>query len=127
MAVELKEWDAAEVLTTPERIAAYLEEMSRDGDPADIAEALGDIARAGNMSKLARDTGMTRAGLIRSLSSRGKPTLETVAKVGKALGVRVTFAPVAKGPVPRATAVKKAGGVGKSKSARVSRVSKIAV
>ena len=74
-------------------IRLYLEACQEEGDPALIAAALGDIARARNMSQLARDAGMTRAGLYKALSPDGNPSFATVAKVAKALGLEVTIRP----------------------------------
>ena len=59
-------------------------------DPIFIVHALGVVARAKNMSQLARDTGLTREGLYKALSPEGNPTFSTVAKVAKALGFRLT-------------------------------------
>ena len=47
------------------------------------------------MSQLSRDTGISREGLNKALSGEGNPTLATVMKVAKALGVRVGFRPAA--------------------------------
>ena len=58
-----------------------------------IAAALGDIARARNMSQLARDTGLTREGLYKALSGDGNPSFATVVKVAQALGLRMHFIP----------------------------------
>lgn len=52
-----------------------------------MVAALGDVARARNMAQLARDTGLTREGLYKALSSEGNPSLSTVMKVMKALGL----------------------------------------
>jgi len=86
-------WDAAEHLQSEEDIAAYLDAAMEAGDPALIAAALGDVARARNMMQLARDTGMTRAGLYKALSGDGNPSFATVMKVAKALGLRLKLAP----------------------------------
>jgi probable addiction module antidote protein len=96
MPVQLAPWDSAEVLTTPERIAAYLEEMTSDGDARTIATALGAVARAGNLSALARRVGLTREGLRRALSGEGNPSLGTIVKVAEALGVHVVLKPAPK-------------------------------
>ncbi|TWH63804.1 putative addiction module antidote protein [Azomonas agilis] len=56
-----------------------------EGDPALIAAALGDVARARNMSQLARDTGMMREGLYKALSGEGNPSFATVMKVAHAM------------------------------------------
>ncbi|HRQ59878.1 MAG TPA: putative addiction module antidote protein [Azoarcus taiwanensis] len=56
--------------------------------PGGIARALGDIARAKGMSAVARETGLSRESLYKSLSENGNPSLATVLKVAKALGLR---------------------------------------
>jgi probable addiction module antidote protein len=88
-------YDTADYLKTEEDIALYLEAVMEEAsdDPALIAHALGDIARARNMSQLARDTGMTREGLYKALSGEGNPTFATVLKVAKALGLQLHFKP----------------------------------
>lgn len=86
-------YDAADYLKTDEDMAAYLDAAVEDGDPALVAAALGDIARARNMSQLARDTGMTREGLYKALSGDGNPSFATILKVANALGLRMAFKP----------------------------------
>lgn len=86
-------FDAAHYLTDVETAAAYLEAALTDGggDPTVVAAALGAIARSGNMSELARRTGMSREGLYKALSEDGNPSFATIMSVSKALGLRVTF------------------------------------
>ena len=74
-----------------EYLAAVMEEEG--DDPAYIARALGAVARAQNMSQLARETGLSREGLVRALSGQGNPTMTTMAKVAKALGLRIELRP----------------------------------
>jgi probable addiction module antidote protein len=85
-------WDAADHLKTRAQIAAYLDACMEEGgdDPAFIAAALGDIARARGMARLAKDTGLTREGLYKSLAADGNPSLGTILKVLKALGLKLT-------------------------------------
>lgn len=90
MTTKTREWDAAEALDTPERIALYLEAVFEDGDASLIAAAIGDAARAYGMTKLANDTGLAREALYRALSSEGNPEFATVLKVLDALGVKLT-------------------------------------
>lgn len=87
-------YDAADYLKDEADIAAYLDAVMEDSgnDAAAIAHALGDVARARNMSQLARDTGMTREGLYKALSGTGNPSFATVLKVSRALGLTLTFA-----------------------------------
>ena len=56
----------------------------------DTAAALGDIARARGMVRVAKETGLTREGLYKALSKDGNPSLGTVLKVPKALGLKFT-------------------------------------
>lgn len=86
-------YDTADYLKDEESILAYLEaamEQASD-DPALVAVALGNIARARNMSQLARDTGLTREGLYKALSGEGNPSFATVLKVAQAMGLQLTF------------------------------------
>ncbi|MGQ0621199.1 MAG: addiction module antidote protein [Panacagrimonas sp.] len=89
-------YDTADYLKTEDDVTAYLEAVMEEGgdDPAFIARALGVVARARNMSQLARDTGLTREGLYKALSGEGNPSFATVMKVARALGLRMTFRPV---------------------------------
>ena len=95
MAIKTTRWDSAEHLQTDEDIQLYLEACLEEAgdDPAFIVKALSVIARAKNMSQLARDTGLTREGLYKALSQDGNPTFATVAKVAKALGLQITLQP----------------------------------
>jgi probable addiction module antidote protein len=93
MGIETKPFDPAEVLTDDARVMAYLEEAFADGDPALIASAIGDVARARNISAIARDTGLTRDTLYRAFSPGGNPTLATLSAVVKALGLELSIRP----------------------------------
>ena len=90
-------YDSAEILTSLGDAALYLElVLEEEGeDPAAIAQALGVIARSGNISELARRVGMSREGLYKALSAGGNPSFATIMKVMRALGVRVRFERVA--------------------------------
>ncbi len=89
----LTKWDPAENLNTDEDIAAYLTAALEEGDAKLVAAALGDIARAKGMSKVARDSGLAREALYRALSEEGNPALDTVMRVSKALGFKFVAAP----------------------------------
>ena len=82
-------WDAAEHLENEEDMAAYLEAALEENDPALIAAALGDIARAKGMSQIARETGLGRESLYKALSAEGNPEFATVLKVIEALGLQL--------------------------------------
>ena len=82
-------WDPASHLSAAEDVAAYLEAALQDGDPQLVAAALGDIARAKGMTQIARDAGLGRESLYKSLTASGNPELATVLKVISALGLQL--------------------------------------
>lgn len=100
MALKTRPFDPAEYLDSPEAIAAYIDDAMATGDLAFIADAIGVVARAGNVSALARDTGLSRQAVYTSLSKGGNPELGTVVKVLGALGVRLKAVPAASQPEP---------------------------
>ena len=84
-----KPWDAADYLNTKEDIVLYLEAAFEDSDPALIAAALGDAARAKGMTKVAAEAGLGRESLYKALSPKGNPEFATILKVIRALGLRL--------------------------------------
>lgn len=91
--VTFSRYDTADYLKTETDIALYLEAVleATPDDPSAIAQALGTIARARNMSQLARDVGLSRQGLHKALSSEGNPSFGTVLRIAQALGLKVRF------------------------------------
>lgn len=87
MALNTKPFDAAEYLDDSESQAELLSEALASGDINVITSAIGLVARARGMTELARETGITRGALYAALKEGGNPTLDTVLKVLKALGV----------------------------------------
>ena len=85
-------WDAAEHLKTDEDIASYLDAAFEDGDPALMAAALGDVARAKGMTQIATEAGLGRESLYKALSPEGNPEFATIVKVVRALGLRLKVA-----------------------------------
>ncbi|WP_157017481.1 addiction module antidote protein [Mesorhizobium xinjiangense] len=93
MTFESAPYDSAEFLEDDEAIAAYLEEAFATNDPAFILKALGTVARARSMSRLAEETGMSRTSLYKALSGEGRPEFATILKVARALGLDMTVKP----------------------------------
>jgi probable addiction module antidote protein len=91
--ITTRPWDVAEHLETDEDMAAYLEAALEEGDPALVAAALGDIARAKGMTQIARETGLGRESLYKALSPEGNPKFATILKVVRALGLRLRATP----------------------------------
>jgi len=88
-----KPFDPAEYLDDEESLAAYLSEALATGDPAFIGDALGIVARARGMSKIARASGLSRESLYRALSPEGNPEFATILRVIGAMGLRLGAAP----------------------------------
>lgn len=85
-----KPFDPAEYLNTEEAIASYLED-SADAGPEVMIAALAAVARARNMSALARSADITREGLYKALAPTGNPSFSTVAKIAEAMDLQVVF------------------------------------
>ncbi|MGU9980490.1 addiction module antidote protein [Phreatobacter sp. HK31-P] len=94
MALETRPWDTSEHLDSSEAIAAYLEAVLEDGDPALFTHALGQVARARGMSQIASEAGLSREALYRALSRDGDPRLSTLTGVMKAMGLRIAVEPI---------------------------------
>ena len=90
----LPEFDLAENIQSDEDIAVYLNLVLEEGDPAELAYALGVVARARGMTEIARASGLTREALYRALRPDAKPRFDTISRVCAALGVRLVAQPV---------------------------------
>jgi probable addiction module antidote protein len=88
---KFRRFDAASHLKSERDAVGYLQACMEeaDGDAAFIAAALGDVARAYGMSKLAREVGMSRVGLHKALDKRGNPSLDAILRVTSALGLKL--------------------------------------
>ncbi len=90
---EFSRFDVADHLGNEADIAAYMDAVMNEAgdDPAFVTRALGAVARARNMSRLAGEVGMSREGLYKALSGEGNPSFATVMKVARALGLKLEF------------------------------------
>ena len=88
-------WDVVNYLDTPEDRAAYINAALDDGDPRMLQIVLGDVARAEGMTDVAKRSGIARESLYRALSPEGHPQYETIARVLRAFGLRVSVVPLA--------------------------------
>lgn len=93
--IKLTKFDVVDYLKSEKDMALYLDACLQEGgdDPAFIAAALGDIARARGVSNLANKTGMTRAGLYKALGKDGNPSFGAVLKVIRAMGLQFHVSP----------------------------------
>lgn len=90
MATKTKPFDAARYLGSPRAQAELLSDALETGDAGYIANALGVIARARGMTKVARGAGVTREALYKTLSPDGDPKLTTLLGVVKSLGFKLS-------------------------------------
>ena len=87
-------FDAADYLDSEEVIAEYLNVALASEDPDLFLQAIADVAKVRGMAQLAKDTGLGRESLYKSLAPGAKPRYDTVLKVIRALGVELHAAPV---------------------------------
>lgn len=85
--IKITPFDASDYLTNDEAIAEYLNAVLEENDSALLIAALGDIAKAKGMTQIAKDSGLSRESLYKSLAADSKPRFETIQKVLGALGV----------------------------------------
>ena len=91
MKEELKKFDVVEFLEDEEDIQEYLNAAIEEDDTKYLFKALGNIARARNISQLSKEVGMSRAGIYKALSGEGNQSFQTVSKITKALGLKLHF------------------------------------
>ncbi len=87
---KLVPFDAARYLTDDAAIAEYITAVLEADDPDLLLLALGDVARARGMARVAKDSGLGRESLYKALAPGAKPRFDTVLKVARALGVKLT-------------------------------------
>ena len=91
MSTEITDYDTSEYLENEQDIIAYLNAIAEYDDPALMQAALGNVAKARGMTQIAKDAGVGRESLYKSLSKDGNPSFQTIAKVIHALGGRPTI------------------------------------
>lgn len=90
---EVTDFDPAEYLDNDEMIANYLSDALETRDTAYIADAIGVVARAKGMKRVAEDAGVSRESLYRALSENGNPEFGTVLKVLASLNIKLIAKP----------------------------------
>ncbi len=93
MALKTTKFDVQGHLKSLEEQIAYLEAALNEGDPSFIAAAIGDIAKARGVGQFAKETGLSREAICKSFRPGGNPTIETVHKATKALGLKLKLSP----------------------------------
>jgi probable addiction module antidote protein len=86
-------FDIADYLNDEEMVQEYLNAILEEGDAQEIIVALGHIAKAIGMTKIAEKTGLSRPSLYKALSPESKPQFETILKVIRAIGENFQMKP----------------------------------
>ena len=92
MTIKTVPFDIVTELDTEEAMIEYLRQVLEDGDTDEILRAIGHVARARGMAQLAKDAGLGRESLYKALNPGAAPRFDTILKVTRALGLRVTVA-----------------------------------
>ena len=92
--METSKFDIADYLESKEMIVEYLNSVLEGGNDAEIITAIGNIAKAIGMTKIAEKTGMSRPSLYKALSEGSKPQFSTIMKVLKAVGGQIHINPI---------------------------------
>ena len=92
--METSKFDIADYLDSNEMIAEYLNTILEEGNDTEIVTAIGHIAKAIGMTKIAEETGMSRPSLYKALSEGSKPQFSTIMKVLKAIGGQISVNPI---------------------------------
>lgn len=91
--MKLHPFDAARYLGNDDAVAEYMVAILETENPDLLLMALGDIARAKGMAQVAKDAGLGRESLYKALTPGAKPRFDTVMRVARALGVKITARP----------------------------------
>lgn len=89
MKESLVPFEMAEFLDSDQAIAEYITQVLADGDSDELVAALGHVARAKGMTKIAKDAGLGRESLYKALAPGAKPRMDTVLRVAKAMGIKL--------------------------------------
>jgi probable addiction module antidote protein len=85
----LPDFDMAQNIQNEADVIEYLNQVLDEGDPAELAAAIGHIAKARGMTEIARSSGIKREALYKALRPNSHPRFDTIQRVCKALGVKL--------------------------------------
>ena len=87
---DLPDFDMAQYIQNEDDVVEYLRQVLEEGDAGELAAALGHIAKARGMTEIAKASGIKREALYKALRPNSQPRFETIQRVCKALGVKIT-------------------------------------
>ena len=85
--MKVSKWDMADNIKSAEDVMIYLSTVLEIGEPTDVINVIGAIARAKGMTKLAKEAGVSREALYTSLSENGNPSFITVLNILRSMGI----------------------------------------
>ena len=92
--METSKFDIADYLDSNEMIAEYLNTVLAEGDDSDVIVAIGHVAKSIGMTKIAKETGLSRSSLYKTLSDGSNPRFETIMKILRAIGGQIQINPI---------------------------------
>ena len=100
----ITKWDMTDNIKTPEDVIMYLSTVLEEGEPADVINVIGAIARSKGMTKLAKEVGVSREALYTSLSEKGNPSFITIFNLLRSMGIALQAQKIS-APIHAQTAV----------------------
>ena len=94
-------FDAADFLDTEKKQAAYITAALETGDADFVRDALGIVARARGLGRVAKTADLNRESLYKALGATGNPEFSTVMRVVRALGLILAARPAAPKRTPK--------------------------
>ncbi len=91
---DIAPFQASDYLDSEETIAAYINAVLEEDDPALLLAAISDVAKARGMARVAQDAGLGRESLYKALAPNAKPRYDTVLRLLHALGIKLTASPM---------------------------------
>lgn len=89
MKTETKPYNPVDLFQNDAEIAGYLNDAFMDDDPHMFVIVLGHVAKAKGIAQLAKDTGLNRESLYKTLSGKTQPKWDTVRRIIKALKIQL--------------------------------------
>ena len=89
MIEKVTEFDLSDYLDSDEAISEYITQVLEDADTKELLRALSYIAKAKGMSEVAKNAGVGRESLYKSLDENAKPRFDTIMKIMKSLGIKL--------------------------------------
>lgn len=91
--VTFSDWDPADVINDKEDVIAFLMVALADNNPNELLRTIGNITRSKGMTQIAKELGVDRVGLYKSLTPDGNPSFKTVFKLLDLLGLQIKIEP----------------------------------